>query len=712
MHCLISLTRDRAIRVQEGDDEAGQEGTHGRAAAEPVGYLGQALHRTVGCGVLEAVEEELRAFVHWLCEMRLGYILIGFLHPKHVHGTYNYYLCHFYLDSQMPFKYFVIWLANHNGKDHILMHPVPETGYSTLPSFDYATEMKIGEICEYLNSREVIMHSPLQINRRNVSVIETLPMFNGIVTSFIFVNQKIPPPSKLPTISITRGQALQWREYYQVYRSAEQQDESIGIFVSEKLVQFVISHIIPQPKQPTQTAVVSDSDEEDLIEDIADIIAGNSLHYEFPQNTRQPRLSALRTKQDIALFANSTHPAVYSGVLGLMNEFIQHKRYSGNAHERQIYQHINQASDLVIRCLSKRPKCFYGAYDNGLRGRAGFPLPIDFVDPGALLHNYINYDEMQISALIGVHGLTPFINAGSRRNRGIQTPDHQHAKEGLYSALVGARFEKSLHMELQHMVIGPVQNTAANGYGLHADGTSPRTELLRIWAMFYGLEYFPSFEEALAEMQMWPDKFLPILDGGKNLKALFYKDVYVKRMMYIFYPFLKEADAYARACNKRGLVRMTGIGLGVWSMQGLQKKQTLLFMQALQAAVQMDMFPNISRIDIVYWIWKDIPDAFTWCSNIQGQNFQWLTQDGRRIEVVNIPDNIEPASPLPNEEDWALATCYAWDSNSYPGNEYWDGELDASGDPAAACCSCIAELQNVDINPSLLDANRLKIYGH
>ena len=113
-------------------------------------------------------------------------------------------------------------------------------------------------------------------------------------------------------------------------------------------------------------------------------------------------------------------------------------------------------------------------------------------------------------------------------------------------------------------------------------------------------------------------------------------------------------------------------------------------------------------MEIAQWIWQDIPDNVG-LSNKEGSQFKWKDGDGKVIDIVNVSRSVEPASPLPPGK-WALATCYAWDSNSYPGNEYWNGELDASGDPAAACCSTIAELQNIDINPSLLDQDKIKLY--
>ena len=34
-----------------------------------------------------------------------------------------------------------------------------------------------------------------------------------------------------------------------------------------------------------------------------------------------------------------------------------------------------------------------------------------------------------------------------------------------------------------------------------------------------------------------------------------------------------------------------------------------------------------------------------------------------------------------------VVALYAWDGNSFPGNEYWVGQTGSSGDSAAASCS-------------------------
>lgn len=71
--------------------------------------------------------------------------------------------------------------------------------------------------------------------------------------------------------------------------------------------------------------------------------------------------------------------------------------------------------------------------------------------------------------------------------------------------------------------------------------------------------------------------------------------------------------------------------------------------------------------------------------------------------IKNIKVNKRAPSEKLEDESLLLVVSYAWDGNSYPGNEFWVGSLSASGDPAAACSTTIAELHNVEINTQVLD---------
>ena len=78
----------------------------------------------------------------------------------------------------------------------------------------------------------------------------------------------------------------------------------------------------------------------------------------------------------------------------------------------------------------------------------------------------------------------------------------------------------------------------------------------------------------------------------------------------------------------------------------------------------------------------------------------------------------DPAAKLEGDDAGKLVVAmFAWDSNSYVGNEYWEGMLSASGmyyclqlirrslhftgDPAAAACSTIPDLLNPDVNRNI-----------
>ena len=67
---------------------------------------------------------------------------------------------------------------------------------------------------------------------------------------------------------------------------------------------------------------------------------------------------------------------------------------------------------------------------------------------------------------------------------------------------------------------------------------------------------------------------------------------------------------------------------------------------------------------------------------------------GRDIEIRFTSNGF--AEPV--ERDRRLIAMYAWDGNSFPGNEWWAGNLGSTDDSAAASCSLISSLQNPDVN--------------
>jgi len=113
---------------------------------------------------------------------------------------------------------------------------------------------------------------------------------------------------------------------------------------------------------------------------------------------------------------------------------------------------------------------------------------------------------------------------------------------------------------------------------------------------------------------------------------------------------------------------------------------------------------NLSHIDCVYFGW--FTNDAMWDSHDEknrqssfaqdGKEFYIEDKSGHRIDIMF--GKREPAGSRDGYEHCLLTAMYAWDSNSFPGNEYYLGMLSASGDPAAAACSTIPFVQNSEIN--------------
>lgn len=386
--------------------------------------------------------------------------------------------------------------------------------------------------------------------------------------------------------------------------------------------------------------------------------------------------------------ANNTHPIVYSKVMNLIKAFLEYKLNSGTTWEKHIYKNISEM-DFIDRLLSKRPIMFMTEKDlyllrDGKKGQGNF----EAINNSSLIQEYITYDEMQIGALLGVATPTYFINCGSRQNNAEVAPEGSFEESGIYVGLVGARFEKPNFMEWQHIMITREQNTQVNGYGI---SNIISNNLLDIWQKFYG-EKFPTFDEAKS------DKTSKYLYLSKDL--YFNTSVYKKRMKMVIKPFLLNANREGKLQGKKVYCHVVGLGLGVWQVTSYQAK---LMLEVYSEVINECNLEFISDI-----------------------NFSWFPKEvqfcglAKNLEILKINDNNikihftkrDPAEKLLGEDSGKLLIAmYAWDANAYPGNEYWDGLLNASGDPAAACCSTIAQLQNPLIN-SNVSSKKLIIFDY
>uniref|UniRef100_A0A6B2L486 Uncharacterized protein n=1 Tax=Arcella intermedia TaxID=1963864 RepID=A0A6B2L486_9EUKA len=385
------------------------------------------------------------------------------------------------------------------------------------------------------------------------------------------------------------------------------------------------------------------------------------------------------------------------------------KTSSGSPIEQSVYQSMTPPL-FISRLIEKRPLTFYSSHDLSILRDGSTPPSKEWKMVGSeeegevlSLREYLSYDEMAISSLISTCTPTFFINNGSRENSGVPSTNTQGF--GYYFGMVGARFEIKNLMEAQHCLIQKEYNNPENGYGPDADPNHPKTKLLRLWSKFYGKESFPCYSSVTSSDEYYlhqPNKYVtPIFLN---------RDVYKMRLKRSIRPFLMDIESIMQAdhAGKKAFVVVTGLGLSSWGLS-----------PAIQSKWQVDAYGELLGIkpegegegegiilsgisDICFTYFKGVEDC---CGIKDGQVFH--SKSGNEIAIHF--SNRNPADPLTgSHEGKILFANYSWDGNAFPGNEYWKGAIGASGDPAAACCSTIPELQNPIINPSF--PKRLKIF--
>jgi hypothetical protein len=450
-----------------------------------------------------------------------------------------------------------------------------------------------------------------------------------------------------------------------------------------------------------------------------------------PFHTQNNRIAVIagsdKTKKEIiAQQAQAVRPIIHARVIKLIDTFLTQKVYVGSSAEMGLYDMMS-THDFINRLLVNRPFEFmleqdkyllrdgktkgYGAPNGGggdfeLIGTDKEKVPLILGNYFKPQEGYLSYDEMLISALLGVSVPTYFINDGDRYNAAfVGDGGRPYETEGVYVGLVGPRFEKPGYMEWKHMVVTRAQNTAANGYGPQptvresdfdnystfksAIEKNPKVALLDIWAQLYEIPHFVTFEQAAQDTT---GRFLKI-NNNSFLDTLVYK----KRLAFVIEPFLIDANARGQEAGRDAFCAAVGLGLGVWAIPEIKVEQNKLTIQVYAELLEKLDLPRIANIDFAYF-------------NSQAHDLNlFKNRKNKKIKISFSSRN--PAAKLVGvDAGKLLVAMYAWDGNSYPGNEYWEGTLAGSGDPAAACCSTIAELQNPLINP-YLTADRLLVAG-
>merc|ERR1712013_684601 len=394
----------------------------------------------------------------------------------------------------------------------------------------------------------------------------------------------------------------------------------------------------------------------------------------------------MKHRDQIEMFANKAYPVIHERVLTLIEDFLSFKLVHGSPIEKSLYRYMS-VPGFVDRLVSARPLVFYTSVDSWLTkdnkyGTGGWENIGTTEESGDLtLENYLSYDEIKISALLQLSTPTMLINNGSRDNVGRPGQDGSFIKSGVYVGAVGARFEVEGKMEYQDIVVSKNQNTERRGYG----ETNTKESVLSISGKFYLKKNFPSYGEALK----YPDGYEVVKSAYHDF--LFNKNVYRSRIQISAETFLIEANSRGRVEGREVYCHVVGLGLGVWQVSRAQNRY---FLEAWLRALSGLKLETVKDVD------------FSWIS--KNDNVPEL-KDGEKLEGTNIKIQFSrrnPFDPLATgDQDKLVVAMFAWDGNSFVGNEYWSGLLSASGDPAAACCSNIPELLNPDINPRVRGGN-------
>jgi hypothetical protein len=435
-----------------------------------------------------------------------------------------------------------------------------------------------------------------------------------------------------------------------------------------------------------------------IVQRSAAFVDATGVSFPTTANRLATLLASGKTSVDeIDRHARSARISVLCRLMPTLDALLELKRTCGTAKAKTFFRtSVPSTEALLLRLVKDRPLVFVGRRDAAVlrsgmatAGDAFASIGTDAEDPQVELSSYISYDEMLMSALLLVSSFVTFINDGNRDNQAKPGAAGTFEPEGVFIGAVGARFERDNAMDSLFCVVDKTRSVEANGYGRRGDKSGQFAPLLKLMAPLFGVDHFPSWSEMSAE----PDdaRFVQ-LKSGRVLDTL----CFARRIRITIDAILLEAEARGREAKKPVVLRVPGLGLGVWAVS--KAVQGRIFCEQLGEAIRA---LDLSHIDSVVLLFFD--DAMQTADVRDGVSLRDANAHNVRISFAKMNQS-EPVA-----RGKLLVAVFAWDSNAFPGNEFWSGQLTASGDPAAACSSTLAEIQNPLINDTLASTDCIRI---
>lgn len=229
------------------------------------------------------------------------------------------------------------------------------------------------------------------------------------------------------------------------------------------------------------------------------------------------------------------------------------------------------------------------------------------------LEEYLSYDEIMLSSLIGVSGESFFVNDGGRYNCGKKGQPGTFEERGVIIGLVGARFERLDRMD--------------SLFVLKSEGKSSMDPML---------------------MRIFEDFFGTVSKATSGFDVQMYK----ARMRITVDILLLEANARATEAGKKAHVYIVGLGLGVWQKN---REQARWYVETFTSALGELGLENVKILEFAY------------IGGVPGATVEEVTTAGTKAGIKVVFSERNPAAKLPSDE--LLVLSYAWDGNAFPGNE-------------------------------------------